>query len=78
MSKEEREKKIVTLMMARKLYEDLAAHKGWEPWEFPYVDRGSMKIAKRAVDYLGYDDDLVDEIKKEVDVTDLMTDGWSK
>ncbi|NDB65104.1 MAG: hypothetical protein EB168_05475 [Euryarchaeota archaeon] len=61
------ERNLVRLMMARRFYEDYSEYKGWEPWEFPYVSKGALLQADLAVDYLGFDDELVEELRKEKD-----------
>ena len=32
--------------------------KGWTPHPFPYCDADSIRYARIAVDYLGFDDDI--------------------
>ena len=61
------EHNLVRLMIARRFYEDFSEYKGWEPWEFPYVSKGALLQADLAVDYLGFDDELVEELRKEKD-----------
>jgi hypothetical protein len=65
MSDKNDETNLVRLMMARKFYEDYSEYKGWEPWAFPYVTKGALLQADLAVKFLGFDDELVDELRQE-------------
>lgn len=51
---------MVVLHLGRRMYENFCSHKKWEPFPFPYVDGGSLRSARIAVDYLGYDDDVLE------------------
>ncbi len=65
MSEKNDETNLVRLMMARKFYEDYSEYKGWEPWSFPYVTKGALLQADLAVKFLGFDEELVDELREE-------------
>lgn len=49
---------MVVHAVARRFYLSDCKHKGWDPYSYPYVDAGSIRRAKEAVDFLGYADDV--------------------
>lgn len=48
--------------LARRFYFSFCEKKGWTPHPFPYCDADSIRYARIAVDYLGFDE--------TIDVTD--------
>lgn len=44
--------------LARRFYFSFCEKKGWTPHPFPYCDADSIRYARIAVDYLGFDDDI--------------------
>lgn len=70
--------RLVEWALGRKLYEQLAEYKGWTPNPPPYVDKGSQKIAATAISFLGYDDELAEELRKEIDPLSWVNDEYSQ
>jgi hypothetical protein len=46
--------------LARKIYLAHCEHRGWKAYPWPYVDNGSIRSAEIAVDFLGFEDDVLD------------------
>ena len=55
----------VKYALARKLYLSLCEHKGFDAFEEPYIDPGTMRYAAIAVDMLGFDDQVLGTIREE-------------
>lgn len=70
--------RLVEWALGRKLYEQLSEYKGWTPHPPPYVDKGSQKIAATAVRFLGYDDELAEELRREIDPLGWVNDEYSQ
>jgi hypothetical protein len=54
----------VKYALARKLYLSLCEHKGFDAFEEPYIDPGTMRYAAIAVDMLGFDDQVLETIRE--------------
>jgi len=48
----------VVHFLARSMYLAHASSRGWTPNAYPYVDPGSIRNARIAVDLLGFEDSL--------------------
>ena len=72
------DEKLVEWALARRLYSQLCEYKGWTPNPAPYVDKGSKSIAATALDFLGYDDDLVTRLREDIDPISWISDEYQK
>jgi len=56
---------MVKYLLSRRMYLSLCKHKGFEPRPQPYVDPAMMEYAHIAVEALGYDEEVLDDLEKE-------------